>query len=94
MLSESSEEAHLTALRQVAQSAHLTQTVQNAAADTGSLLQLFHRDILFAVDGGTFQRFGGGTAQTLQRQKGRRTLPSSTTYLEPRLLPSSMGKNS
>ena len=33
MLSESSEEAHLTALRQVAQSAHLTQTVQNAAAD-------------------------------------------------------------
>ena len=33
MLSESSEEAHLTALRQVTQSAHLTQTVQNAAAD-------------------------------------------------------------
>ena len=32
LLSESSEEAYLTAFRQVAQSAHLTQTVQNAAA--------------------------------------------------------------
>ena len=41
-------------------------SVQNAAADAGRLLQLLHRDILFTVDGGTFQRFGGGTAQTLQ----------------------------
>ena len=63
LLSESSEEAYLTALRQVAQSAHLTQTVQNAAADTGSLLQLFHRDIFFAVDGHLFQCIGGSTAK-------------------------------
>ena len=58
-----SEKAHLTAFRQVAQSAHLTQTVQNAAADTGSLLQLFHRDIFFAVDGHLFQCIGGSTAK-------------------------------
>ena len=69
MLSESLEEAHLTALRQVAQSAHLTQTVQNAAADTGSLLQLFHREVLFAVDGHLFQCIGGSTAKTLQRRE-------------------------
>ena len=58
-----SEKTHLAAFRQVAQSAHLTQTVQNAAADTGSLLQLFHRDIFFAVDGHLFQCIGGSTAK-------------------------------
>ena len=58
-----SEKAHLTALGQVAQCTHLTQTVQNAAADTGSLLQLFHRDIFFAVDGHLFQCIGGSTAK-------------------------------
>ena len=58
-----SEKAHLTALGQVAQCAHLTQTVQNAAAHAGGLLQLFHRDIFFAVDGHLFQCIGGSTAK-------------------------------
>ena len=58
-----SEKAHLTALRQVAQCTHLTQTIQNAAAHAGGLLQLFHRDIFFAVDGHLFQCIGGSTAK-------------------------------
>ena len=65
------EETYLTALRQVAQSAHLPQTVEDALTDAGSLLQLFHRDIFFRVDGHTLQRIGGGPAQTLQRREGQ-----------------------
>ena len=61
-----SEEAHLAALRQVAQGAHLTQTVQDALTDAGGLLQLFHRDIFLSVDGHPLQRVGSSTAQTLQ----------------------------
>ena len=58
-----SEEAHLAALGQVAQGAHLTQTVQDALTDAGGLLQLFHREVLFAVDGHLFQCIGGSTAK-------------------------------
>ena len=57
-----SEKAHLAALGQVTQCAHLTQTVQNAAAHAGGLLQLLHRDIFLSVDGHPLQGLGGGTA--------------------------------
>ena len=63
LLSESSEEAYLTALRQVAQSAHLTQAVDDAAANARGLLQFLDGEILFAVDGHLFQCIGGSTAK-------------------------------
>ena len=61
-----SEKAHLTAFRQVAQSAHLTQAVDDAAANAGGLLQLLDGEVLLPMEGGVFQRIGGGTAQTFQ----------------------------
>ena len=61
-----SEKAHLTAFRQVAQSAHLTQAVDDAAANAGGLLQLLDGEVLLSMEGGVFQRIGSGTAQTFQ----------------------------
>ena len=61
-----SEKAHLAAFRQVAQSAHLTQAVDDAAAHAGGLLQLLDGEVLLPMEGGVFQRIGGGTAQTFQ----------------------------
>ena len=53
-----SEKTHLTAFRQVAQSAHLTQAVDDAAANAGGLLQLLDGEVLLPMEGGVFQRIG------------------------------------
>ena len=75
-------------------SAHLTQAVDDAAANARGLLQFLDGEILFAVDGHIFQRIGGGTAQTFQGAEGQAYLAVLHHILEPRLLPSSMGRNS
>ena len=61
-----------------ASSSLTSQTVQNAAADTGSLLQLFHREIFFAVDGHLFQCIGGSILDRLRQVGALGDLPESS----------------